>query len=167
MGPGPGAGRRLSKIYYFIWGAAAFWPTTPPPTVTPPIPHQHPPQSSICPVIDDIHAHTRAQPTLKHTQMHVQYCPPCDRHTHTPLILHRLFFCWSRQTTGLTYFSCLSPFTCLLHVPSFFLSFLLLLTVSLLLLCVSLAAGRSYGRLCVFLSCYFSCNNISLISSAG
>lgn len=121
MGPGPGAGRRLSKIYYFIWGAAAFWPTTPPPTVTPPIPHQHPPQSSICPVIDDIHAHTRAQPTLKHTQMHVQYCPPCD--THTPLWFCTDFFCWSRQTTSLTYFSYLSLFTCLLHVLSFFPSF--------------------------------------------
>lgn len=121
MGPGPGAGRRLSKIYYFIWGAAAFWPTTPPPTVTPPIPHQHPPQSSICPVIDDIHAHTHAQPTLKHTQMHVQYCPPCD--THTPLWFCTDFFCWSRQTTSLTYFSYLSLFTCLLHVLSFFPSF--------------------------------------------
>lgn len=119
MGPGPGAGRRLSKIYYFIWGAAAFWPTTPPPTVTPPIPHQHPPQSSICPVIDDIHAHTHAQPTLKHTQMHVQYCPPCD--THTPLWFCTDFFC--RQTTSLTYFSYLSLFTCLLHVLSFFPSF--------------------------------------------
>lgn len=126
MGPGPGAGRRLSKIYYFIWGAAAFWPTTPPPTVTPPIPHQHPPQSSICPVIDDIHTHARATHPKTRTNACTVLSPLWQTHTH-PFASAQTFFVEVGRRPGsliLAICPCLLVYYmfCLSFFPSFSLS---------------------------------------------